>query len=89
LTLLHGLLTVQEVARQFEFNSLQQGVLDDVRDSPANCHGSVLVGGDRTAPQRKRTLPAIVLLHAQAQHHQRTGRPFSYGTAFSVQNAQP
>src|SRR5216683_2964847 len=32
LTLLHGLLTVQEVARQFEFNSLQQAV-DDVRDS--------------------------------------------------------
>ena len=35
LTLLHGLLTVPEVARQFEFNSLQQGVLD-VRDSPAS-----------------------------------------------------
>jgi hypothetical protein len=26
LTLLHGLLTVQEVARQFEFNSLRQAV---------------------------------------------------------------
>jgi len=35
LTLLHGLLTVQEVARQFEFNSLQQAV-SDVRDSLGN-----------------------------------------------------
>ncbi len=36
MTLLHGLLTVQEVARQFEFNPLQQGVLD-IRDSPGTC----------------------------------------------------
>jgi len=32
LTLLHGLLTVQEVAQEFESSSLQQAV-DDVRDS--------------------------------------------------------
>jgi len=33
---LHGLLTVQEVARQFEFNSLRQPVLD-IRDSLREC----------------------------------------------------
>ncbi len=31
LTLLHGLLTVQEVARQFEFNSLQRAVCSNRR----------------------------------------------------------
>src|SRR5712692_7258792 len=59
LTFLDGLLTVYEVAREFEFNSLQQAV-HDVRDSPAKSAKSPHFGRDlRVWVHRRGSLSSV------------------------------